>query len=506
MRSSVRSSVRSGIRGVLSNLAMSAPVRVFIILGVDPPADPALLYLHPDVIVLDSPRSATILLIAGIVPTAMRDAVQHVHDEMAQPRYTVRWTGRSGDSGASSKVPLGAQYDVSSADILSLVATLKHAQRDLITGTHVSEANELPSTSRAQWRAVGPYGQGGSGMAGGVPYGRPMAERARDRDGLELDQLPLRIGPYFNAFPAGLILDVQLQGDVVQEVIVSAHPVAPLSPVFAAALHHPVPITTLECARAQSHLRWLARALRMHGLVALGARTLRLATQIAEDESRIANNAIELHAITRAIAHSGVLFWSTRGVGELSPEGLLTTHGLGPISRASGVSDDARTDEPTYRALGFQPIVGTQLSDKHVGTASARWRQRIAEAAQSLDLAARASARTSAAHAWGQGVVEGPRGRVTVSEGAGEGLEAQPETLVYAMLPKLLRGMEWGDAVTAVVSLDLGEGGDVHAVRTWDAAEKFVQSTEEATQQAGSSDSAGRSGMAGMEGMAQMEH
>ena len=500
------SSVRSSIRGVLSTFARGAPVRVFIILGIDPPADPALLYLHPDVIVLDSPRSATILLIAGAVPTAMRDAVKHVHDEMAQPRCTVRWTGRSGDSSASSTVTLGAQYDVSTADMKVLVATLRRAQCDLITGAQASEANELRSTSRAQWRTVGPHGQGGTGMTGGVPYGRPMAERARDRDGLELDQLPLRIGPYFNAFPAGLILDVQLQGDVVQEVIVSAHPVARLSPVFAAALRHPVPITTLECARAQSHLQWLARALRVHGLGALGVRTLRLARQIAENEAAIADNATELQAIARAIARSCVLFWSTRGVGELSPQGLLTTHGLGPISRASGVPNDARTDEPAYRALGFQPIVSTQLSDKHVGTASARWRQRIAEAAQSLDLAARAGEQTGAAHAWGQGVVEGPRGRVTVAEEIDERLEAQPGTVVYEMLPKLLRGMEWGDAVTAVVSLDLGEGGDVHVVRSWDAAEKFVRSTEEATQQAGSSDSAARSGMAGMEGMAQMEH
>lgn len=51
---------------------------------------------------------------------------------------------------------------------------------------------------------------------GGHPYGRPLAGRAPGRDGLEFDQLPLRVGPFFPHFPPGLVLHVELQGDAIQ--------------------------------------------------------------------------------------------------------------------------------------------------------------------------------------------------------------------------------------------------------------------------------------------------
>lgn len=475
------------IRRALTALATSAPVRVFIILGFDPPGDPALLRLQRDVIVLDSPRSATVLLIAGSVPDALHGAVQHVHDEMAQPRSTLRWASTPADTSSIRSGHYNTKYDVTSPDITSLVDTLKRVQRDLVTGAQSSEADELPGTSVAAWRGVGPYGQGGSGMTGGVPYGRPMAERAPDRDGLELDQLPLRIGPYFNAFPAGLILDVQLQGDVVQEAVVSAEPVSPLPAIFSAALDNPVSITAIECARAQEQLRWLAHALRVYGLSSLGDRTLRLALQIAADRVGIADTVVELQAIVRRIQRSGLLWWTARGVGVLS-RNAVADQGLGHVARASGVPDDARTDEPAYRALGFKPIVNAAGS---VGDASARLRQRLAEAVQSLDLAARANGSL----AWGHGYVEGPRGRVTHTE--------CPDTRLYELLPNLLRGMEWGDAVTTIVSMDLGTGGDVRTVHPWAAAEKLVQAAQEEARSAAAS---GGSGMAGMEGMAGMAH
>ncbi len=478
-------------RSALRRLAIGAPVRVFAIRGVDPPADPALLHLRDGVIVLDSPRSATILLIAGSVPEALREAVKHVHDEMAHPRATVRWVS----DPAEERVDHQAQYNVSFSDLTSLIETLRRVQNDLVTGARSSEDDELPGTTRTAWRGVGPYGHGGAGMTGGTPYGRPMAERAPDRDALQLDQLPLRIGPYFMAFPAGLVLDIELQGDVVQDVAVSAEPVSPLRPVFAAAINDPVSVAVLERARAEDHLRWLAHALRVHGLAALGNRTLKLAVQVDADETGIESSVAELKAITHDVGRSGALWWSARGVGLLSRD-AMAGRGLGPTARASGVRDDARIDEPAYQALGFEPIVNaaaevaakTASSDTNGGDTSARWRLLLAEAAQSLDLAARANG----ARAWGHGVVECPRGRATAREA--------PEPQLYAMLPDLLRGMEWGDAVTTVVSLNLGEGGDVRAVQPWAAAEKVRQSAEQAMKNENASD------MSGMAGMTHTQH
>ncbi len=442
-----------------------------------------LLHLHDGVIVLDSPRSATILLVAGLVPAALHDAVQHVHDEMAQPRTTVWWTSGRAVEDIDHGAQYNARYTVSSADVPSVVDALKRVQNDLMSGVRQSETDELSGTGLFPWRGVGPYGHGGTGMTGGTPYGRPMAERAVDRDGLQLDQLPIRIGPYFKAFPAGLVLDIELQGDVVQDVVVSAEPVSPLRPIFAAAINSPVSVAVLERARAEDHLRWLAHALRVHGLAAMGNRALKLAVRIGAGNTAITGSGAELKAITRAVERSGALWWSTRGVGVLSRD-AVAGEGLGPVARASGMRDDARVDEPTYQTLGFEPIVNAAPSDKNAGDASARWRQLLAEAAQSLDLAARANG----ARAWGHGVVEGPRGRVAAGEA--------PEPQLYAMLPTLLRGVEWGDAVTTVVSLNLGEGGDVRAVQPWAAAEKVVQSAEDAMEKGSASDMPGMAGMA----------
>ncbi|MDQ6737685.1 MAG: hypothetical protein M3Z30_08300, partial [Gemmatimonadota bacterium] len=400
------SGLRRYLQAPLTWLATHAPARVFVLIGENAPGDPELLRLTDDVILLESPRSATILLVAGSLPEALREATQRIHDQMAHPRRTVWWvkSGTLPDSGHVRRDgvvsdPVMLSETSASGSLVVLVAAIKRAQYELVTGTRESEPNLLPDVDPAPWRGIGPFGQGGTGMTGGVPYGRPLTGRAPDRDGLELDQLPLRVGPFFPGFPAGLVLDVQLQGDVVQAAAVSSEPAVVLAPIFVAALDQPVPIVEIERERARSHLCWLARALGVHGLAALSRRALRLASQLSVGPASISECATELRNITRSIERSGILWWSTRGVGVLRSD---AADALGPIARAAGMRDDARIDEPAYCVLDFEPIL------QRNGDSSARLRQRLAEAAQSLELAGRAQA----ARAWGAGVVEGPRGRV----------------------------------------------------------------------------------------------
>ena len=56
---------------------------------------------------------------------------------------------------------------------------------------------------------------GGMDMGMDLPGGLVMADRMEDRDGLRLEGLHLSLGPLLPHWPAGLVLDVGLSGDVV---------------------------------------------------------------------------------------------------------------------------------------------------------------------------------------------------------------------------------------------------------------------------------------------------
>lgn len=484
-------------RRALARIAADAPVRAFVIRGVDSPADPAMLRLCEEISLLESPRSATVLLIAGSVSPALHDAVEHVHDQMAHPRATLNWTRTSAAPNASTQLSGATRRtlpgDTTSTPVVRDVsAAMQQLQRALITGRRTSEPDILPHTSRSEWQGVGPYDQGGSGMTGGVPYGRPMAERAAARDGLELDQLPLRIGPYFDPFPAGLILDVLLQGDVLQQVEVSASPLTPLTPVFVDAMKRPVRIDAVELARSSYNVRWLAHALRVQGLAALGLRALRLAAAISNHSDNNAAHATsgdfaantaaecmavflnEFDAIRAAVERSGVLR-STRGVGVIHPDMFGDyTRQMSSVARAAGIDTDARAHDGSYRALRFSLVSTTPRDGNGRCDVSARWRQRLAETRQSLELATLAL-RSGAPTAWGDGVVEGPLGLVTTDSPA----NAAPEAFVAELLPDLLKEMEWGDAVATIVSLALGDGGSVTDVRPWTAATAIEEAAKQ---------------------------
>lgn len=417
------------LSGWIGRLAAGGPVPLFAVAGGGAREAVQDLRLRPDLALLDTPASASILLVAGRIPEAWAAPLARIHDTMAHPRATLVWTPRPGSSPA---LP-GFDAVAVEGDPVTAARTV---YRDLVTGRRRSEAAILPDADPAPWRGVGPYGQGGTGMTGGVPYGRPMAELGADPDGLRLDVLPVTIGPFFPRFPAGLVLAVRLAGDLVLEASLPSNVLdrpavrdAEATP-FLRALDEPVLIAELELARARAHLRWFADALQAHGLPALGLRALRLATTLrAADARRVA-------AFAGLVRRSQVGRWATGGVGRLGPDDVRGL-ALGPISRAAGVGEDARLDDPAYAALSFAPVVVRE------GDARARWQVRLAEAEQSLELASRAAERRTAV----VGQVESPRGRLDRG--------SAPAERVLALVPGLLQETEWGDAVTTVVSLDL---------------------------------------------------
>jgi hypothetical protein len=203
---------------------------------------------------------------------------------------------------------------------------------------------------------------------------------------------------------------------------------------FVDALTSPTTVAALEIARARHHLVWLARTLRLHGLEARGRRVLALARSLTPAD----RPAVE--GLARRIGRDRGLATATSGVGVIDQARLEALGVLagGPVVRAAGAGIDTRTSDPAYADLGFVPIVHSP------GDGRARLRQRVAEAAQALALAERAGDRERAP-GW---PVEGPRGALAPGQ-------ALPSAALAAMVPELVDGMEWGDAVTTIASLDL---------------------------------------------------
>ncbi|MDQ3462917.1 MAG: hypothetical protein M3471_07815 [Actinomycetota bacterium] len=429
--------------GVIARLAEGAEVPLFLVVGAGGRLAADDLHLRRGVRVVDTPHAAALLVVVGRITRALLHPALVVHDQLPLPRATL-WmpTDTEGDAdpgGLMAAFPAVTTADVGNADELRTVFA------DLVSGRRPSDPPALPDMEPAHWRGVGPYGHGGAGMTGGVPFGRPLPSRAPDPDGLELDQLPLQLGPLHPALPPGLVLHVGLQGDVVRQVAVGTNPyqVWPDDPspgpldtaLFVDALCAATPVADLELARARHHLRWASQVLRLQGLGALGRRLAILAGSLTVGD----RGTVE--SLSRRLTKRRSLAWAMAGVGVADGElldGLEARLVTGPVRRAAGQAEDARDHDPAYEGLGFEPVVHREAD------AWARFRQRLAEATQAMDLAERAGTRLRQPGP----ALEGPRGTLHPDT-------AMPTTALLELLPDLLAGMEWGDAVTTVASLDL---------------------------------------------------
>lgn len=225
---------------------------------------------RPEVRLVTSPRHGRVLLVAGAIPHEHAAPLYRVHDQVPHPRTVVTWPVDASD---------GATDDV--------IATIVQRARQVEADPSTSSPDRLPDVEAHEWRGVGPFGQGGEGMMGGTPYGRPMAMTGDDRDGLTLDQLHLTLGPFLDPLPPGLELDVVLQGEIVQEATLR----------WAEADND----THGAVGEARRGLRRLAHALHGPGLDAHAARAARLAAVADVDSGR----ATSFPALRRMVRWTG---------------------------------------------------------------------------------------------------------------------------------------------------------------------------------------------------------
>ncbi|MFC8273033.1 hypothetical protein ACFUJR_10950 [Streptomyces sp. NPDC057271] len=210
------------------------------------------------------------------------------------------------------------------------VTDAEHAARALDRGQRMllaPAARPAPRHERAAAPGRGHHGgvdHGHNGHHTGVVAGLPMAERADDRDGLRLDRLHVPLGPALPDWPAGLVLRLELQGDVVQraEVDLMSVPTADRpafwsEPWLRAVSGESVTVGEAARRRCAAHLDSLGRFLGVAGWSDAATRA-----RHARDRTLGDARGDELRPLVRPLARRLRRSWTLRrltaGVGELS--------------------------------------------------------------------------------------------------------------------------------------------------------------------------------------------
>ncbi|WP_338748308.1 hypothetical protein [Janibacter alittae] len=137
------------------------------------------------------------------------------------------------------------------------------------------------------------------------PGGIPLAEGSEDRDGLEMDVLHVSLGPLLPHWPAGLVLDCSLQGDVV----VAAKAAWILGDVVGAHESDAYRPGTAGAVRLDN----VATVLALAGWVAAATSAWRLRDDVlgAQDPHALRP---EIERLRRRVARNRLLRWSLRRV------------------------------------------------------------------------------------------------------------------------------------------------------------------------------------------------
>ena len=302
-----------------------------------------------------TPAGADILLVAGEAAGLLAEVVEAAWQAMPAPR--ARAVAARPDEVAAAleaaRARLGdrAVQQASAADTASRGDQGQRAPEGHEGGDHghehgVGDHGHEMSDEHGHGASGGHGGHGhghgehGHGMGGmDMPGGLPMADRGDDRDGLRLDQLHLPLGPVLPDWPAGLVLRVTLQGDVIQhaepEILGGGGGSFWDEPWRRVADGERV--TTAEAARraAAAHLDSLGRFLAVAGwdAVAAAARRLRDEALAGAPSGPLRRDARRL---ARRVARSRVLAWLTGGLGVLTAAEAATAGVAGPAVRAAG--------------------------------------------------------------------------------------------------------------------------------------------------------------------------
>lgn len=313
-----------------------------------------------------SPADADLLVVAGEPGPELVAAIARVWDQFPEPRARVRVTDPAGAASGLHAAVAGLRVTGGEPTDSGAQGVRDHGW-SAGSGSDVQRAQEArhgndpgrtepgrPGAGPGRAHAGGPAGRPGRGDHGGhdgmsMPGGLMMAERAGDRDGLTLDVLHLALGPVLADWPAGLVVEVAVQGDVVQSA--RARVLPPADP--AAVRPYPdVDDPGLRRRRqAVTHLDALSRLWAVVGWPAGAATTRRLRDALV-DHVPFAVAYAGFRSLDRRARRSRVLRRATDGLGVLSPV----------AAARAGTGDPAAV----------------------CGDATARWRHRLVETGRLL--------------------------------------------------------------------------------------------------------------------------
>jgi hypothetical protein len=308
-----------------------------------------------------SPADADILVSCGEVAGELADAAALVWSQVPEPRARVAL--RDGVDAAAAlregraELLDGAQQRDHRAGPTAMAgrddgqpnghreeASSDHSTRAHRHQSHQSpdEGYQMPQGHEGRMHMEGHAGhevqQGHEGHhmehGMGMVAGLPLAGRAPDRDGLQLDRLSVPLGPILPDWPAGLRLRLVLQGDVVQEA--AAEVVGP-SPAAAPPFwdepwrrrHAGEPVAVAEACRhlAAARLDSLARLLAVAGMDGNAWRCRRLRDSLLTSAPP-AGVAAGFARMARRLRRSRLLRAMTGGLGVVSAQ-AAGRHGLG---------------------------------------------------------------------------------------------------------------------------------------------------------------------------------
>jgi len=327
----------------------------------------------------------------------------------------------------------------------------------------------------------------------------------RSGDGLAMDWIDVPFGPLFPGLPGGLLLTLTLDGDTVaaanadtlvgnklslchaisfDDFIQRLAKLDPLTPISYPALGclaiedaasievetntAKVRLVALERERIISHLSWLTLFAEQTGYDWLKDRASSLQASFMQADIKqiikLKKTVVNLH---KRLQHTPLLKSCTTGIGQLLVNTDMTVSG--PVARASGIHNDARSSHKIYNELGFTILTATG------NDAYARLQLRLDEIKQSIELIEKAAIPNDSLvnnitispdnnidtfNGQGQAIIETPRGqaRLQLTLENKKVTSAQletPSTQHLALIESLTDQQELGSALLSVCSLDL---------------------------------------------------